>query len=80
MMRVLSRSLWDFIHPHLSHNLVFTLALIFARVAMVVVDLLAPFLTQVAIDQLYRPDQGGATTLSTESGSGGYCGIAAVFC
>ena len=64
----LARRLWNFIHPY--QRTIYITA-IFACV-MVVVDLLAPFLTQVAIDQYIAPK--GATTLSIgERASAEYC-------
>ena len=69
----LARRLWNFIHPY--QRTIYITA-IFACV-MVVVDLLAPFLTQVAIDQYIAPK--GATTLSIGERERGILLIAVVF-
>src|SRR5215468_6174124 len=69
----LARRLWNFIQPY--QRTVYITAL-FATL-MVVVDLLAPFLTQVAIDQYIAPK--GVTTLSIAERQQGALFIAVVF-
>ena len=69
----LARRLWNFIHPY--QRIVFITAL-FACL-MVVVDLLAPFLTQVAIDQYIAPK--GMTTLTIAERQRGALMIALAF-
>jgi ATP-binding cassette subfamily B protein len=69
----LARRLWNFIHPY--QRIVYITA--FFACLMVVVDLLAPFLTQVAIDQYIAPK--GATTLTIAERQRGTLLIAVVF-